>query len=234
MSPLLAAPTLVRRVLVPAVVAVFLFVLSPTFAPAQAQDAVGEQRNVVEVLPLRDGLLDPPVTAQILDVLAFAEERGSQLLVLQYSSPGGVSVDLELLLDRIEASEVPVAVLVGPLGVGANAAGAAGMLWLGADIRAISADATVGPLDPVDLAVDGARASEDLAAELLQASGGDVGIASRLATESLDAEQLTDAGVVTLAAQGLEPLLVELDGMTVARPSGDRALEIRASEVEVR
>src|SRR5680860_356728 len=116
-----------RRALVLAVLALLVLAMSASFATAQtapADDDVGDQ--VVEVLPLRAGLIDPPVTSQILDVLQLAEDEGSELVVLQYSSAGGVSVDLDEVLGRIEASEVPVAVLVGPLGVGAEAAGAAG------------------------------------------------------------------------------------------------------------
>ena len=226
----------VRRALVLAVLALLVLALTASLATAQTgevEEDLGDQ--VVEVLPLRAGLIDPPVTAQILDVLELAEAQGSQLVVLQYSSPGGVSVDMDEILARIEASDVPVAVLVGPLGVGADAAGAAGLLWLAADIRAISADASVGPLDPVDLAVqDGHFPLRERTTGYLEAAGADADLTGRLMGSAVPAEELTAAGVVTLAAQGLEPLLVELDGTTVATSEGDTTLRIRAAEVEVR
>jgi membrane-bound serine protease (ClpP class) len=40
--------------------------------------------------------------------------------------------------------------------------------------------------------------------------------------------------VVTLSAQGIEPLLVDLDGRTVMTAAGERTLSIRADEVQVR
>lgn len=227
--------TAVRRALVLAVLALLVLAMTASLVTAQTEDAGnGSENQVVEVLPLRAGLFDPPVTAQILDVLALAEAEGSQLLVLQYSSPGAVSVDVDEVLTAIRDSEVVVAVLVGPLGVGAEAAGAAGLLWLGADVRALSADATIGPLDPLDLADGSEQATAERTRELLAGAGADTGLAEQLLDTAVGVEELTDGGAVTLAAQGLEPLLVDLDGTTVATAGGERELQIRASEVEVR
>jgi membrane-bound serine protease (ClpP class) len=226
----------VRRALVLSVLALLVLALTASFATAQTEevdDGLGDQ--VIEVLPLRAGLIDPPVTSQILDVIELAEAQGSQLVVLQYSSPGGVSVDLDTVIGRMEASEVPVAVLIGPLGVGAEAAGAAGLLWLAADIRAVSADASVGPLDPVDLAdLDGDYPLEQRVDAFVEAADADGDLAGRLVDTAVSADELADAGIVSLAAQGLEPLLVELDGTTVTSPEGETTLRIRAAEVEVR
>jgi len=234
----------VRRALVLTVLALLVLALTASFATAQTGEAgeegdEGDERlgdQVVEVLPLRAGLIDPPVTSQILDVIELAEAQGSQLVVLQYSSPGGVSVDLDAVIDRMETSDVPIAVLVAPLGDGAEAAGAAGLLWLAADIRAISADASVGPLDPVDLAdLGGDYPLQQRVDAFVEAADADAELAGRLADTAVSAEELTDAGVVTLAAQGLEPLLVELDGTTIPTVGGgEETLRIRADEVEVR
>ena len=230
-----------RRALVLSVLALLVLALTASFATAQTEEveqevdgAPGEQ--VVEVLPLRAGLIDPPVTSQILDVIDLAEAQGSQLVVLQYSSPGGVSVDLDEVIDRMQATDVPVAVLIGPLGVGAQAAGAAGLLWLAADIRAVSADASVGPLDPVDLAdLGGDYPLQQRVEEFVDTADADADLAGRLVDTVVPADELVDAGIVTLAAQGLEPLLVELDGTTVATADGgENTLRIRAAEVEVR
>jgi membrane-bound serine protease (ClpP class) len=199
---------------------------------AQADDAV--ERRTVEVLPLRGGFLDPPVTAQILDVLELAADNGSELVVLQYSSPGGVSVDLDELRGAIDASPVPVAVLVGPIGQGAQAVGAAGALWLAADVRAVSLDATVGPLEPLDLAEgEDAAATRALVDELVGAEV-DRDVAARLVDEAVDSDTLLAAGLASVPAQGVEPLLLELDGTTVTTVDGERELRIRPAEVEVR
>jgi membrane-bound serine protease (ClpP class) len=230
-----------RRCLSVAVVA--LLALGALAAVAGAQEPADREQTggapsgagtrLVEILPLRGGFLDPPVSAQIGDVLDLAERDGSELVVLQYSSRGGVSLDLDGLLARMEASTVPIAVLVGPLGTGAEAVGAAGLVWLAADARAVSADATVGPLEPADLS----RLDEPVAERaqaLVESAGGSAGLTERLLTGALPAQELVDAGVVTLTAQGLEPLLVELDGVTVQTADGERQLRMRAGELDVR
>jgi membrane-bound serine protease (ClpP class) len=194
-----------------------------------------EARRTVEVLPLRGGFIDPPVTAQIIDVLELAERDGSELVVLQYSSPGGVSVDVDQLLGAIEASPIPVAVLIGPIGVGAEAVGAAGLLWLAADVRAVSVDATVGPILPIDLADrDGDAAQVATVAALVARDGGDEQAGLRLADEALDADELLEASIASVPAQSVEPLLLELDGMVVDTGAGERELRLRPAEVEVR
>lgn len=216
----------------------FTAALVPAASPALAvaEDAGDDDANrLVEILPLRDGFIDPPVTDQVLDVLDVAEEGGAELVVLQYSSGGGVSVDLDRLLGRVGGSSVPVAALIGPLGTGAEAAGAAGLLWLAADVRAISVDARVGPLDPADLTdLAGDVPIGDLARELVLAAGGDATLADRLVREAVPAEDLVEAGVVTLTAQGLEPLLAELDGVTIRSVDGEPQLRLRGDEVQIR
>ncbi len=230
-----SSPTASRRPsLLSALVALGLavsFALAAGGVAAAAEDGAGTAVTSVEILPLRGGFIDPPVVAQIREVIDIAEREGSDLVVLQYTSGGGVSADLDGLLRAMETSPVPIAALIGPLGTGAEAVGAAGLLWLAADVRAVSADASVGPLDPADLtdtAGDYPIATRTQA--FLTAAGAELVIADRLLTEAVPAEELVEAGVVTLTAQGLEPLLVELDGGTV----GDTQLTIRPDEVEVR
>jgi len=234
----------VRRLLCSAVLALLGLGLVASSAAAQElpSDLVDgpcpddiEETRVVEVLPLRGGFVDPPVSDQIQDVIELAEVEGSELVILQYSARGGVSLDLDELLGRMEAANVPIAVLIGPLGTGAEARGAGGLIWAAADIRAVSLDASVGPLSPVDLAdLDGDFPTDQRLRELLEAAGADADLADRLLTDAVGAEELTDAGAVTVTAQDLEPLLVELDDVTVDVGGEERTLRIRACELEVR
>ncbi len=211
--------------------------LDPSLGEADERcpDGIAEDARRVEVLPLRGGFLDPPVASQIRDVVDVADEEGSELIVLQYSIQGGVSLDLDDLLRELDRSTVPVAVLIGPLGGGAEAVGAGGLLWANAHIRAISSDASVGPIDPVDLSdLDGEYPAEDRLREGLDAAGADPELTEQLLAGSVSAEELEESGAVTVTAQDLEPLLVELDGHTVAAGGEERELRIRACELEVR
>lgn len=227
------APALRRTVALLGVLLVAVTILTGLLLPGVARAGEGDAAvgTRVEILPLRGGLIDPPVAAQVHDVIELAERDGSQLVVLQYSAGGGVSVDLDELLTMIDETPVPVAVLVGPLGTAPEAVGAAGLLWLAADIRAVTADAHVGPLDPSDLAaLDERSTTRGHAERLVAAAGGEAAVVDELLDRSLDAEELAAAGLVNVPAQGLEPLLVELDGRTI----GERTLSVQPADVEVR
>jgi membrane-bound serine protease (ClpP class) len=210
--------------------------------PAHAADAQADMRRV-EILPLRDGFLDPPVAAQIADVLDLAEREGAELVVIQFNAAGGVSVDTAALTARIAASTVPVAVTVGPIGSGPRAAGAAAAVFLAAHVRAVAPDATVGPLAPLDLRLLDAPAPDALG--LLGATPRTSGTADaapdatmratleQLVSQAVDADELVTAGLARITT-GVEPLLVELDGQRIMTAAGEVELRLRPDETQVR
>ena len=223
------------------VVALVLPVLA-ALLPAAPADAQADVRRV-EILPLRGGFLDPPVAAQIADVLDLAQREGAELVVLQFDAPGGVSVDTAALTARIAASTVPVAVTIGPIGSGPRASGAAAAVFLAAHVRAVAPDATVGPLAPLDLrALDAPRpdATGFLTSTPRMPGSPEVvlGAATRealtLLTEAaLDADALVAAGLARITT-GVEPLLVELDGQRIMTAAGEVELRLRPDETQVR
>jgi membrane-bound serine protease (ClpP class) len=197
----------------------------------------------VEVLPLRAGLIDPPVVAQIADILDLAAREGAELVVLQFDAPGGVSVDTVAVAARIAASPVPVAVSIGPIGSAPRAAGAAAAVLLAAHVRAVAPDATVGPLVPLDLRELDAPAPDPVAlvtgtprlagsrdaapdAAMLE-------VLARMVDGAVDADALVAAGLARVTT-GIEPLLVELDGQRVLTSAGEVELRLRPDEVQVR
>ncbi|MBW3621593.1 MAG: hypothetical protein KY461_15225 [Actinobacteria bacterium] len=225
-TPLAAA----RRLLLGLLLALSVATLVAT--PARAQVGGGGDlegaTHVVDILPV-DGFIDPPVAAQIRDVIAGANERGSELVVLQVDSPGLVSADLDGLLEAVNGSAVPVAVFVGPRAAGAQAAGGALLLLAEAHVRAAAVDAVIGPLLPVDLA-DGVP---DAVVDVGVGPGWPEGeLGAEVLREGVVAERL--AGELDVLANGLEPLLVELDGVTVTTADGEHTLRIRRDEVGVR
>lgn len=203
--------------------------------PARAATAGAAQdgaTRTVEILPVH-GYVDPPVARTIVDVIARANAEGSVLVVVQLSSEGAVSADLDAALGAIAASEVPVAVFVGPRGVDARAGGAAGLLLGGAHVRAAAEDATVGPLSPSDLGEPpGVYPEAERAAELFSAV--EPSLVERLLATAVDAPTLEDADAVDLVVPGLEPLLVELDGRTVTTAAGEVTLQLRSEDLAVR
>jgi len=220
-----AARTGLVRV-VAALVAVLLLgaLATSTATAADAQDA--DPGSVVEVLPIT-GLLDPPVADAIRDLLDQADADGAELVVLQVSGPGGVSVDVAGLVDAIDRATVPVAVLVTPqAGTQATAAGAWAALWAGADVRAVAEVGSVGPLVPADLA--GAGDDSDLVALVESRLGAS---ASSFVDEARSAAELEDAGLLDVNAPDVATMLGDLDGRDV----GDgRVLSLAQDDVQVR
>ncbi len=210
--------------------------------PVHAADAQADVRRV-EILPLRGGFLDPPVVAQIGDILDLAEREGAELVVLQFDAPGGVSIDTEVVVARIAASPVPVAVSIAPIGSAPRAAGAAAAVLLAAHVRAVAPDATVGPLVPLDLRTLDAAAPDPVAfvtgtprpetARDAQPDAAMRDVLARLVEGTVDADTLVAAGIARITT-GIEPLLVELDGQRVTTVAGEIELRLRPDETQVR
>jgi membrane-bound serine protease (ClpP class) len=130
--------TLARRLLAALTAGAGLLAIAgavPAEARAQAAGAV----DVIEV----DGYIDPVLADFVDRSLTAAADAGSVALVLQLDSPG-VVVDAERfdrLIRRVEDSEVPVAVWVGPSG--AVALGDAARLVEAADHAAVAPGSVV-------------------------------------------------------------------------------------------
>jgi membrane-bound serine protease (ClpP class) len=216
---------------------------SHAHARAETQVAAQAETRRVEILPLRGGFLDPPVVAQIGDILDLAAREGAELVVLQFDAPGGVSADTERIVARIAASPVPVAVSVGPIGSGPRAAGAAAAVFLAAHVRAVAPDATVGPLAPLDLRALDAPLPDvaGLVAGTPRLPGGRdaapdealTALLARILVEEVGADEIVAAGLARVTT-GIEPLLVELDGQRVVTSAGTLELRLRPDEVQVR
>lgn len=230
-------PAALRRALV--VLAAALTVAGSLAAAGAAAGAGGAQDAAtrVDILPV-SGNIDPPVMAGIREVLDRAADGGAALAVLQVDTPGALSVDVSEIVEVVRASEVPVAVYVGPGLVRAQAAGAGVFLLAAAGVGAVAPDATVGPAVPADVSASGdpgaeraelARLLRDLPQDLDAPAAADL-----LAGEAVDAERAVELGLAAVVADGLQPLLVDLDGIEIARAGGSTVLRLRPDELDVR
>lgn len=200
--------------------------ISVPLAAAGSDDPVA----TVDILPV-SGLLDPPVAGTIVDLLADASDGTSELVILQIDGPGGVSVDMQGLVDAIDAATVPVAVLVAPGShPTATAAGAWGVLWTAADIRIVSQLGAVGPLAPVDLSDgdDDAVADQVLAALVASDDTIDADVVMSLRDTTVPGLELEAAGLVDVLADNYLEVMDELDGREVATSNGPVVLDLGA------
>lgn len=199
-----------------------------THVQAQAQDADELTGPVVEVLPIR-GFLDPPLVSAIVRLIDNAQRDGVELVVIQIDGPGAISADADRLLDAVQTSTVPVAVFVAAQqGLFAEAGGLYGLLWASAPVRAMSEFATIGPIDPLDLA---SGVGPDAAQREFVTSIG----AGAALDEAVAADDLERAGAVDVLAGNVAALLAEMDGLEVVLADGTATtLDLSAQEVNVR
>lgn len=129
---------------------------------AQTTDATPGAVDVLQV----SGLLDPIVVNAIDDAMARSIEDGSQALILQVNSRGAVvgRDDVQALMERIDASPIPVAIWVGPSG--ARLYGTPAQLLAVADVTGMAPGARVGhmgvPLRPNGETIDFGAATDSL------------------------------------------------------------------------
>lgn len=224
-------PATLSRPLVPvAIVLIAVGLLAPGLAAAQEP---GGDERVVDILQL-DGPITPPTVAAITDLIASAEERDAELVIIEIDAPGAIEVAPRELVDPLRAAAVPVAVWVGP--VDAEARGTAAFLLAAAHLPAASRHAALGPACPPR--VDRSCLTDEtmLLAELLTDHGAEVtgGSGTTVTTDAVTAEDAREAGWLGLVVEGLEPLLVELDGRAVTTADGTRELRLRQDEVTIR
>ncbi|MFT5222897.1 MAG: membrane-bound serine protease (ClpP class) [Glaciecola sp.] len=247
----LRAMNLVSRLVLPvrrfvwalfALAMVLGLVAQPSLAQEpEAQDEPGLELRTVDILPLQ-GYIDPPVAGAMIDLIADANARGGELVVIQLDAAGSISADLDELITSIRGSAVPVIVFVGPRSIQAESGGSAAALLLAAHVSAVAQDATVGPAAPLDLGDQRTAATiaeatatlSGLASERLDGTIEGRTILDLLVNEQVSAIELLDARAIDLVVAGLEPLLVELDGRVVTTAQGERTIRIRSEEIQVR
>jgi membrane-bound serine protease (ClpP class) len=127
--------------------------------------AQGDAGPVVEVLEV-EGVIDQTISDYVTDVIDHANETGAEVVVLQLDTPGGLGESMTRITRAIEASQVPVAVWVGP--AGAQAASAGVFIGYSAHLLAMAPGTLMGAATPV--ALDGS----DLGAKMANAAEGEL------------------------------------------------------------
>ena len=200
--------------------------------------ATAQGEHVIEVVEL-EGVIDPTTAGYLEARIDSATTDGSDVVILQLDTPGGLDVSMRDMVQRIVRSPVPVVVWVGP--PGARAA-SAGVFLVYASHLAVMADATtIGAAHPVNLgnATVEEKVVNDAAAfleGLARERGRDVEFAGDAVRESasLAADEALERGVVELGASTVDELLEVLDGRTVETRTGPRTLVTVGPDVTIR
>jgi membrane-bound serine protease (ClpP class) len=166
-----------------------------------------------------------PGTAEYLkEAIEFASTNQIDLIVVQLGTPGGMITTTQDMVQDIFKSSVPIAVYVGPSGASATSAGV--FITMAAHIAAMAPGTSIGAAHPVggggeDIKGDMGKKVENMAAALARSISEKRGRNSAWAeravkkSSSLTVDEAIRKGVVDIKAEGLDELMVKLEGREV-------------------
>lgn len=96
-----------------------------------------------------NGSIGPTTTSYISRAISTAEERGSECLIIELDTPGGLLEATTNIVQAMLAAEVPVVVYVSPSGGGAISAGV--FITLASHIAAMAPATNIGAATPVQM-----------------------------------------------------------------------------------
>ncbi len=203
-----------------------LCVLALGAVPARAA------RPTVVVLRLQDTI--QPISEDYLGrALDHAAAIKANALLIELDTPGGLITSMRNMVGRIGTSPVPVIVYVGPQGARAGSAGF--FLLEAADIAAMAPGTNAGAAHPV---IQGGGKLDDVmkqkvendTAAFLRSYTAQRGRNPQAAedavrnSKSYSAQEAKQLGLIDLIATDRAALLHQLEGRTVTRMNGDKAV----------
>jgi membrane-bound serine protease (ClpP class) len=180
------------------------------------------------------GPLTPAMSEYISRGIKTAEERGTQLIILQISTPGGSVTLMTQIVEDIQGSSVPIVVYVFPRGAIAGSAGT--VITLAGHLSAMAPATAIGAASPVgsqgeDLGETIATKEKEAIKALIRTlTEGRPPEAVDLAEETVEsakaasASEAMEVGLVDFIASDVPDLLRQIDGRTVTTTSGEHTL----------
>src|SRR5665648_512175 len=125
---------------------ILLLILLPSLFSVSLN--VSSQSNMPVVITIEaDGPLTPTLVGYIERSINRARQIQAELLIIQLNTPGG-SIDLmNLVVQNIRSSEIPVVVYVAPRGAMAGSAGT--LITLAGHVAAMAPETAIGAASPV-------------------------------------------------------------------------------------
>ncbi|MBN2653589.1 MAG: nodulation protein NfeD [Nitrospirae bacterium] len=215
-----------------------LFFVSGISLSAEKQNEK-KKRSKVTVVTI-DGVINPVAAEHIHRSIKKALSNGSEALIVEIDTPGGLDTSMRLIVKDIFASEIPVIVFVSPSG--ARAASAGVFITMSAHIAAMAPGTNIGAAHPVavgekmdkvtsDKAANDAAAYIKSIAESRQRNIEWAESAVRKSVSITEAEALK-LNVIDMVQNDLKSLLAAIDGKKVKTAFREVTLETASAEVD--
>ena len=188
-----------------------------------------------------DGAITPITVRLLAAAIERAQAEGSQALVVQLNTPGGLERSMRSMVQSILNSEIPIIVYVAP--TGARAASAGVFLTMAAHVAAMAPATNMGAAHPVAMGGqmdkemlkkvenDAAAFARTLAVERgRNAEWMEKAVRSSVSVTEREALKLK---VIDLIADRLPDLLEKIDGRVVKTKRGAVTLETKGAPVKV-
>ncbi len=188
-----------------------------------------------------DGAITPITVRLLAAAIERAQADGSQALVVQLNTPGGLERSMRSMVQSILNAEIPVIVYVAP--TGARAASAGVFLTMAAHVAAMARATNMGAAHPVAV---GGQMDKDM---LKKVENDAAAFARTLATErgrnaewmekavrssvSVTEREALKLKVIDLIADSVPDLLEKIDGRVVKTKRGLVTLETKDAPVKV-
>ncbi len=181
------------------------------------------ERGAVHILTA-DSEVNPVMQRYIDRGIDEAERTGAQAVVIKLDTPGGLTTSMEKIIQRIQASKVPVVVYVSPSG--AKAASAGTFITMSAHVAAMAPGTSIGAAHPVDASGGdiggtlGTKVENNAAAyarSIAEEHGRNADWAESAVRDSVSAptSEAVQNNIVDYAAADVDDLLRQADGRTV-------------------
>jgi len=177
-----------------------------------------------------DGVIDPITSAFISRAVDEATASEAEFLLIELSTPGGLGVSMQEIVQKILNSKVPIVCFVQP--TGARAASAGFFILLSADVAVMAPGTNTGAAHPVfpfggedETMLE--KVTNDFLANLraiVEQRERNYELAEQgvLESKSYTAREALEGGLIDLVAENEEALLEILDGREVTRFLGER------------
>lgn len=197
---------------------------------ALSLNAVSSANSNVSVLEI-SGTINPVLVDYIERGIDKAEGDGSEALIIQMDTPGGLDTSMREIIQIMDSSVVPIVVYIPS---GARAASAGFFITIAADVAAMAPDSAIGAASPISMSSEGEQEmSETLKAKVLNDS---IAYARALAethgrniewaesavrdASSISASVALETNVIEIIANNISDLINQLDGFTYTELNG--------------